>query len=153
MDGFQTALLVLAAVLVGALLPLVVQLYSILHTLRQVLEKGARDIEEGTKTVHTVADRIDRLTSGLEKDGKLDALVSGLTGVSETVVQLRDTLKIASAVGAAVVPAVGAAVRAWRSHPAPEGSGDEDRAGAGRSGGSREAPAEVAELSKKEVAR
>jgi len=157
MDGFQTAFLVLAAVVVGALLPLLVQLYSVLHTLRHVLEKTSKDVEEGTKTVHNVADRLDRLTADLARDGKLEAMVSGVTAVSEMAVQLRDTLKVATAVGAAVGPAVGAAVRAWRSHseaPAEGSSGEEARAaGAHRVEDDRQGREEVTDIPKKEVAR
>jgi len=152
MDGFQTAFLVLAAVVVGALLPLVVQLYSVLHTLRHVLEKTSKDIEQGTRTVHQVAERVDRLTADLEKDGKLHSMVSGVAALSEMVLQFRDTVKVASAVGAAVVPAVGAAVRAWRSdggdpggQPAP---GEADPAEV--RGGARE---DSKEQPRKEVAR
>jgi hypothetical protein len=66
MEGWQVALLVLAAVFVGALLPLLAQLYGTLRTLRSVMDK------------------------------------------------MRGTMQIAGNVSAAVVPAVIAAVRAWK---------------------------------------
>ncbi|HVP66728.1 MAG TPA: hypothetical protein VMT17_05640 [Anaeromyxobacteraceae bacterium] len=152
MDGIQLAFLVLAAFVIGALFPLLIQLYSVLHTLRHVLEKTAKDIEAGTKTVHQVADRVDRMTADLEKGGKLQAMVAGVAAMSDMVLQLRDTLKIASAVGAAVVPAVGAAVRAWRSEPEAQ-AGDSAPGPADPApvrGGARE---DAEESSRKEVAR
>jgi len=129
MDAWQVAVLVLAAVLVGALLPTLVQLYSVLHTLKQVIGKTATDVEQMTQTVHRTADRLDRITAALEKDGKVERMMEGVTAVSSMVLQLRDTVKVASAVGAAVVPAVGAAVRAW--HGAHDGAAPSPERGGG----------------------
>jgi hypothetical protein len=114
MDGWQVALVVLAAVMVGALLPLVVQLYGTLHTLRTVVDKSAKDIEAAMGSIHRTAERLDRLGSALEKDGKLDDIVAGVTSAAQIVNQMRGTLQMATNVSAAVVPAVSAAVRAWK---------------------------------------
>jgi hypothetical protein len=114
MDGWQVALVVLAAVMVGALLPLVVQLYGTLHTLRTVVDKSSKDIEAAMGSIHRTAERLDRLGSALEKDGKLDDIVAGVTSAAQIVNQMRGTLQMATSVSAAVVPAVSAAVRAWK---------------------------------------
>ena len=114
MDGWQVALVVLAAVMVGALLPLVVQLYGTLHTLRTVVDKSAKDIEAAMGSIHRTAERLDRLGSALEKDGKIDDIVAGVTSAAQIVNQMRGTLQMATNVSAAVVPAVSAAVRAWK---------------------------------------
>jgi len=127
MDGFQIAFLVLAAVVVGALLPLLVQLYLALHHLRRGLEETTRDVKR-------VAERFDRLSAGLEKDGRLDAMASAVLTLSDLALELREILKIASAVSGAVAPALAAAVRAWRAEPArasdpipgPDGPGGEE---------------------------
>jgi phosphoribosylcarboxyaminoimidazole (NCAIR) mutase len=129
MDGLQIALVVLAAVMVGALLPLVVQLYGTLHTLRTVIDKSAKDVEAAMVSIHRTADRLDRLGSALEKDGKIDDIVAGVTSAAQMVNQMRGTLQMASTVSAAVVPAMTAAVRAWKGamdegppSAAPEGA-------------------------------
>jgi uncharacterized protein YoxC len=114
MQGWQIALVVLVAVLVGALLPLVVQLYGTLHTLRRVVEKSAKDVEAAMGAIHRTSERVDRLGSALEKDGKLDEIVEGVASAAHMVNQLRGTMQIAGTVSAAVVPAVAAAVRAWK---------------------------------------
>lgn len=114
MDGLQIALVVLAAVMVGALLPLVVQLYGTLHTLRTVIDKSAKDVEAAMVSIHRTADRLDRLGSALEKDGKIDDIVAGVTSAAQIVNQMRGTLQMATSVSAAVVPAMTAAVRAWK---------------------------------------
>jgi len=115
MEGWQVALVVLAAVLVGALLPLIAQLYGTLHTLRAVVEKNAKDIESAVVAIHSTAERVDRLGSALEKDGKLTEIVDGAASVAQMLNQMRGTMQIAGTVSAAVVPAVAAAVKAWKA--------------------------------------
>jgi hypothetical protein len=114
MEGWQIALVVLVAVLVGALLPLIVQLYGTLHTLRAVVEKSAKDVEAGVQSIHRTADRIDRLGAALEKDGKMAVIIEGATSAAQMVNQLRGTMQVAGPIAAAVVPAVVAAVRSWK---------------------------------------
>jgi hypothetical protein len=114
MEGWQIALLVLAAVLVGALLPLLAQLYGTLRTLRSVMDKSAKDIEAAMVAIHNTSHRLDRLGAALEKDGKINEIVDGLTNAAHLVNQMRGTMQIAGNVSAAVVPAVIAAVKAWK---------------------------------------
>jgi hypothetical protein len=127
MEGWQIALVVLVALLVGAVLPLLVQLYATLQTVRSVAEKSAKDVEAALLAIHRTADRLDRLGAALEKDGKMAEIVEGAASAAQMVNQLRGTMQVAGPVAAAVVPAVLAAVRAWKgamepdpSAPAPE---------------------------------
>lgn len=124
MEGWQIALVVLVSVLVGALLPLLVQLYGTLRTLRAVIEKSAKDVESALAGIHRTADRLDRLGAALEKDGKMAEIVEGATNAAQMVSQFRGTMQVAGPVAAAVVPAVMAAVRAWKGamqeDPSPE---------------------------------
>ena len=136
MEGWQVALVVLVAVLVGALLPLIAQLYGTLHTLRAVVEKNAKDIEAAVVAIHRTAERVDRLGSALEKDGKLTEIVDGAASLAQMLNQMRGTMQIAGTVSAAVVPAVAAAVRAWKAamdeeSSAPENSPHEKKEAAG----------------------
>lgn len=121
MQGWQIALVVLVALLVGAVLPLLVQLYGTVHTLRTVMEKGSKDIEAALLGIHRTADRLDRLGAALEKDGKMAEIVDGAVNAAQMVNQFRGTMQVAGPVAAAVVPAVVAAVRAWKGsmHPDP----------------------------------
>ncbi len=124
MQGWQIALVVLVAVAVGALLPLAVQLYATLHTLRTVAEKSARDVEQAVGAIHRTAERVDRLGAALEKDGKISEIVDGLAAAAQVMNQVKGTLSVAAPIAAAVVPAVAAAVKAWKggteSDPPPE---------------------------------
>ena len=120
MEGWQIALVVLVALLVGAVLPLLVQLYATLHTLRSVTEKSAKDVEAALLAIHRTADRLDRLGAALEKDGKMAEIVEGAANAAQMVNQLRGTMQVAGPVAAAVVPAVIAAVRAWKGGMEPD---------------------------------
>jgi len=120
MEGWQIALVVLVAVLVGALIPLVVQLYGTVQTLRKVAEKSAKDVEAALLGIHRTADRLDRLGAALEKDGKMESIIEGATSAAQMVSQLRSAMQIAGPVAAAVVPAAMAAVRAWKEAMEPD---------------------------------
>ncbi|MCX5732655.1 MAG: hypothetical protein NTY18_15190 [Deltaproteobacteria bacterium] len=118
--------MVLAAVLVGALLPLIAQLYGTLRTLRTVVEKSAKDVEAAVVAIHRTSERVDRLGSALEKDGKLTEIVDGAASLAQMLNQMRGTMQIAGTVSAAVVPAVAAAVRAWKAAMEEESSTPEN---------------------------
>src|SRR5512137_749875 len=104
MQGWQIALVVLVAVLVGALIPVVVQLYGAIQTLRTVAEKSAKDVEAALVGIHRTADRLDRLGAALEKDGKMAEIVEGAVNAAHLVNQMRGTMQVAGPVAAAVVP-------------------------------------------------
>jgi hypothetical protein len=115
MEGWQTAVVILLAVLLGASLPALLLLASTLRSARQLLDRTGKQLETTIRSVSDITVRLDALARRLEDGRKVEAFMDGITALSNTVAQLRDTLKVASAVGAAVGPAVGAAVRAWRS--------------------------------------
>jgi phosphoribosylcarboxyaminoimidazole (NCAIR) mutase len=114
MEGWQIALVVLVAVLVGALLPLLAQLYGTMRTVRAAVDKSAKDIEAAVVSIHRTAERVDRLGAFLEKDGKLTEIIDGAASAAQVMNQMRGTMQMAGTVSAAVVPAVAAAVRAWK---------------------------------------
>jgi predicted PurR-regulated permease PerM len=131
MDPVQVALLVLVAVVVGMLIPLVFQLYSLAHSARQIVEKSSKDVEAALKGVHHAAERIDRLTEKLERDGRMDTIVDGLTSAAQVANQMKATFQTAATVAAAAAPAVAAAVHAFRAGmedhaPRRDGAGAED---------------------------
>jgi len=145
MEGWQTAVVILVAVLLGASLPALVLLASVLRSARQLLDRTGRQLETTIASVSEITVRLDALARRLEDGRKVEAFMDGITALSNTVAQLRDTLRVASAVGAAVGPAVGAAVRAWRSTAPGEGNGPDGEA--------QEAPESTKEEQRKEVAK
>jgi hypothetical protein len=145
MEGWQTAVVILVAVLLGASLPALVLLASVLHSARQLLDRTGKQLETTIASVSGITVRLDALARRLEDGKTVEAFMEGITALSNTVAQLRDTLKVASAVGAAVGPAVGAAVRAWRSTAPGEGHGPDGEA--------QDAPESTKEEPRKEVAK
>jgi len=114
MESWQTAVVVLLAVLVGAAIPALASLAGALRSVRRTMDRSGAQLAEALVAVTSAVERIDRLASRLEEGRRIETLVESVTALSQTVNHFRDVVRTASAVGAAVAPAVGAAVRAWR---------------------------------------
>lgn len=125
METWQTLLVVLAALLAGALLPAIVQLWLTLRSLGAAAERASAQAQQALVAVTSTAQRIDRLTERLEQGQHVEHLLAGIDSLSRTVVQLHDTVRVASALGAAVGPAIGAAVHAWRATRPDDGTSPE----------------------------
>jgi len=110
MDAWQAVTLAVVALLVGALLPAVVQLALALRALRATAARADGALAAVTST----AQRLDRLAARLEEGDRIEHFLQGVDALSRTASHLLDGARLASAVGAAVGPAVGAAVRSWR---------------------------------------
>lgn len=113
-ETWGMALVVLAAVLVGVAIPVLVQLRATLREAEKTFRRSGARLDEALGATVTAAGRIDALVARLEEGGRIEELVDGIAAVTRMVSQLRDTVRIASAVGAAVAPAVAAAVHAFR---------------------------------------
>jgi len=122
METWQTVLLVIVALLAGALLPAIVQLGLSVRALGAAGERVSAQAQQALVAVTSTAQRVDRLTAQLERDQRVEHMLVAIDSLSRTVVQLRDTVRVASAVGAAVGPAIGAAVRSWRSTRPEDGA-------------------------------
>ena len=132
MEAYQAVVLAVVALLVGALLPVLFQLVLTLRAVRAV----AAQASPALASITTTAERLERLTSKLEEDGRVDNALAAIDSLSRTIAKLEDTARLASAIGAAVVPAVVAAVQAWRASgqkdgpsPAEETAPEPPRAG------------------------
>lgn len=115
MDPVQVAVLVLVAVALGMMIPLLFQVYSLVSSARQILDKSSRDIEAAMKGVHQAVDRIDRITEKLEAEGRIDTIMDGLTDAAQVATQMKGTLQTATSVAAVAGPALAAAVQAFRA--------------------------------------
>jgi len=116
-ESWGLALVVLAAVLLGAAIPALVQLRATLRAVERTLQRSGARLDEALGATVAAARRIDAMAARLEQGGRMEELVDGLAAASRMVSQLRDTVRVASAVGAAVAPAIAAAVRALRDDP------------------------------------
>lgn len=113
-ESWSVALVVIVAILAGAAIPALVQVRASLRAAEQVLQRSGARLDEALAATAAAAGRVSGLAARLEEGGRVEELVDGLAAVSRMVTQLRDTVRVASAVGAAVAPAVAAAVRALR---------------------------------------
>ncbi len=140
MESWQTAVVVLLALLVGAAIPVLASLGATLRAARQTVDRSGLELAEALAAVRSAAERMERLASRLDEGRRLESLFEAVTSLTQTVNQFRDVVRVASAAGAAVAPAVGAAVKAWRetrhdgergpdSHAEPleKGEGKEDQ--------------------------
>jgi hypothetical protein len=125
MDTWQAVMMTLAAVLVGALLPALIQLSLTLRSLRLAAERTGPALVAVTAT----AQRLEQVTLRLQQGERLDHLLESIDSLARTLDRFQDTARIMAAVGASVGPAVSAGVRAWRASrqdpsPTPNGAGD-----------------------------
>ncbi|HEU4385687.1 MAG TPA: hypothetical protein VFR85_19530 [Anaeromyxobacteraceae bacterium] len=114
METWQTAVVVLLALLVGAAIPILASLGTTLRVARQAVDRSGPELAQALAAVRSAAERMERLASHLDEGGRLERLFEAVTSLTQTVNQFRDVVRVASAAGAAVAPAVGAAVKAWR---------------------------------------
>jgi hypothetical protein len=122
MESWSLVVAVLAAVLVGALVPVLVQLRGTLRALEATLLRSGARFDQALDKTSAVAGSIQTLATRLTEGGQLQRLVDDVSALSRLAGQVGDVVRIASAVGAAVGPAVAAGVHALRKDaPAPQG--------------------------------
>ena len=125
MESWQTVLVVIVALLAGAILPAIVQLWLTLRSLGRAAETVSAQTREALVALTSTAQRVDRLTERIERDHHVEHLLAGMEMLSRSVARLQDSVGVASALGAAVGPAVGAAVHAWRATRTDDGTSPE----------------------------
>jgi hypothetical protein len=108
---WQAVLVVVVALGVGAAVPALVELALALRSMRRAAERSERTFE----AVTTATERLDRIVARVEKENRIESFLGAMDMLSRNVQKLGEMARGASAVGAAVGPAVVAAVRAWRS--------------------------------------
>ena len=133
-ETWGVALLILAALLAGVAIPTLLQLKATLRALELATTRTGPRLDEALATVHGVATKVDALVVRVGGGERLEALADGVVEVGQAVKQLRHTVRIATAVGAAVGPAVAALVHGLRSQgpgPAPAARPDQEAPPAG----------------------
>lgn len=104
---------VLLAVLVGATVPVLFQLFSTLRTTRSLLARLGPKIDATLTEVREVSRRLNRVGSSLEQSTKRAQILFETAGdIGESLKGLRDSLRTAVTVSGAVGPALAAAIRA-----------------------------------------
>jgi uncharacterized protein YoxC len=102
---------VLLAVLVGAALPVLFQLYSTLSFARRLLDRLGPRVDSTLADISDASRGLNRVGHELEQNTKrAQALFDAMGDIGESVGRLRDSLKTASTVSAALGPAIAAAI-------------------------------------------
>lgn len=129
MEAWQIVLVVLAAVLVGSLIPVLLQLRATLRQVEHRLKATGRRVDRTLDEAQAAAERVNRLLGGLEGgDKQLAALLTSAGQLAQTLDRVRGTVNVASAVGAAIAPAVVAMVRSFGENSEAVAVEREDRA-------------------------
>ncbi len=128
---WQLFTVVLLAVLVGAVVPVLMQLRRTLKSAENVLESTGPKLDRTLDEVGEAAARINRLGKSLERDAEgLQVFTDAAAGLGRSLKQAQESLRIMTTVGAAVGPAIAAGLRALftresdddlASPPRPEG--------------------------------
>jgi uncharacterized protein YoxC len=104
---------VLLAVLVGAAVPVLFQLFATLRETRKLLGRLGPKVDGTLTEVREASQRMNRIGSELETSARRAKLLLDVAGdLGEAMRGLRESLKVASALTGALGPALAAAVRA-----------------------------------------
>jgi hypothetical protein len=127
MESWQVAMVTVAALLAGALIPVLFQVVLTLRAVRAAAEQAGPALV----ALKATAERLEWLSARIGEGGRVDRALEAIDGLSQTVGKLQETARLASTVGAAVVPAVAAAVHAWRAAREDDGAAEEPSDAAG----------------------
>jgi uncharacterized protein YoxC len=118
-------LVALAAVLVGAAIPVLVQLRRTLKTTQDTLEMTGRHANDALARLTETLERVNRAADGLEHGvSKVSSLLEVLGGLGDALSKVRSTVGAAasmgSIVGSALLAAFGLRSRGTGREPEPE---------------------------------
>jgi len=118
MQGYQIVIVILGAVLVGAMLPVLFQLYATLREVRSNIERLGPKVDRTLTEVQEVSQRLNRTGASVEQGvEQVKSVVSTAGEIGRLVQQIKGSVRTAAAVGGAVGPAIVAAIRAFGPHP------------------------------------
>lgn len=104
--------MILLAIIVGALIPVLVQLRRTLRAAETVLSSTGPKIDKTLEEVSEAASRINQVGRSLERDAEgLRVFTDAAANLGKSIKQAHDSLRMVTAVGAAVGPAIAAGLR------------------------------------------
>lgn len=118
-ENVGLVLIVLLAVLVGVSLPVLLQLHRTLREIEKTFHRSGARLDEALTKTGAAVGRIDAVVGRLESGGSIERFLEGVASLTATLGQMREATSVMSALGAAVGPAVVAAIRSFREEPAP----------------------------------
>ena len=115
-SAIGVAILVLVAVLTGALLPLILQARATLRSAQVVLDDGRPKLMKTLDELVVATHELRTLLADVDAARpRVVAFLDSVSAMTATLNQLQASIRTASAFGAAVGPAVVAAVQAFRA--------------------------------------
>jgi uncharacterized protein YoxC len=107
---------VLAAVLVGAVIPVLYNAAQTLKSARVFIETTGPRVEETLGEITAAVSRLNRIAAALEDEGrKLKPLVDSAAGLGQTLERINETARTAGSLLGALTPALIAGVKAFFS--------------------------------------
>jgi uncharacterized protein YoxC len=129
---------VLVAILVGAILPVLYQVWQTLKSVRAFVDSTGPRINEAMKEVTEAAARLNAIASTIEEEGRrLKPVVDSAANIGRTIASLGESVRSAGSVLGALTPAFVAGVRAFFTRNDDGDDAPED-AGAGTSEGAED---------------
>ncbi len=121
---------VLLAVLVGLTVPVLVQLQATLKTARAWIERIGPKMDRSLTELEEVTKRVNRTSAGLEQSTKRAQVLLDVAGnLGQTLQKINHSMVATAAIGAALGPAILAAIKAFMersAHAAPSPEQDSD---------------------------
>jgi ABC-type transporter Mla subunit MlaD len=115
METWQVALLTVSALLVGALVPAIIQFQIALKTLARAIDRTSERLDRTLARAETILGTVEK------RSGEIDAFLGAIGSVSDSLEKAKTTLASVSQLGAALVPALSAAVSAVLHDGEPAG--------------------------------
>ena len=127
-DPWTIVGVVLLAVLVGAAVPVLLQLYITLRDTRSLIQRIGPKLDGTLTELRETGKHLNRIGSDLEQGSKRAKVLLEVVGdVGESLQSLRESMRTAAAIGKALGPAIAGAVSALTS--ASEARGDDSGGG------------------------
>jgi uncharacterized protein YoxC len=117
--------LLLLAVLVGAVIPVLYQTVQTLRSARQFLDLTGKRLDEALREFTQATARINRIAATVEAETeRLRPAIEAAASIGKTVERVRDSVRTASVAVTALAPAFLAGMRAFMARDDAGGSGE-----------------------------
>lgn len=133
MENWQLALTIISAMLVGVLIPAVVQFTSTMRRVNALVRANEGDVRRTLVHVSEITAHLNKVGKAVETNTKqIESFFETLRDITEGISRMRKTVQTASIIGSAIAPAIVAAVRAKAAHAAGTAAGAAAAASAAR---------------------
>jgi uncharacterized protein YoxC len=130
-------IVLLVAVLVGALLPVLYHLVQTLKSAKQFLDQTGHRLDESLREITETASRFNRIAATVEAESaRLQPALDAAAAVGKTIHRAREVVHIASAALGALAPAFFAGIKSYFDSHGDDSDSDSD--GEGPSPGSED---------------